>query len=90
LRGEVGRNLPCFSLAGWHNTTYDERISTNGGQGNTGVELVQAVVDNPIINSPYKEPTRQFKFNDEGITNEIESGRRVSSYFISIAQPQIK
>lgn len=52
--------------------------------------MAQVVIENPIINSPYKEPTRHFKFSDEGITNEIESGRRTSSYFIPIAQPRKK
>jgi len=28
----------------------------------------QVVIENPIINSPFDEPTRHFKFNDEGIT----------------------
>jgi hypothetical protein len=33
--------------------------------------MPQVVIDNPILNSPYKEPTRHFKFSDEDITNEI-------------------
>ena len=52
--------------------------------------MVQVIIENPILNSPYKEPTRHFKFSDEGITNEIETGRRISSYFIPIAQPRKK
>ncbi|MEX2288105.1 MAG: DEAD/DEAH box helicase family protein [Planctomycetaceae bacterium] len=50
----------------------------------------QVVIDNPIINSPFDEPTRQFKFTDEGITNEIINGRRVSAYFVPIARPRKK
>jgi len=46
------------------------------------------VIENPVINSPYREPGRHFKFNDEGITDEIEAGRRISSYFIPIARPR--
>jgi hypothetical protein len=30
----------------------------------------QVVIENPIINSPFVEPTRHFRFSDEGITNE--------------------
>jgi hypothetical protein len=30
----------------------------------------QVVIENPIINSPFDEPTRHFRFTDEGITNE--------------------
>jgi type III restriction enzyme len=52
--------------------------------------MPQVIIDNPVINSPYCVPTRHFVFNDEGITNEIEDGRRPSSYFIPIAQPRKK
>jgi type III restriction enzyme len=46
------------------------------------------VIENPVINSPFEEPCRHFKFDDEGITNEIVPKRRVSAYFIPIAQPR--
>ena len=52
--------------------------------------MSQIVIENPIINSPFLEPTQHFRFTDEGITNEIESGRRISSYFIPIAKPRKK
>ena len=42
----------------------------------------QVVIENPIINSPFDEPSRHFKFSDEGITNEEVDGRRTSSYFV--------
>jgi type III restriction enzyme len=42
-------------------------------------------IENPIINSPFREPDKQFAFDEFGITNEIISGRRSSSYFIPIA-----
>jgi hypothetical protein len=42
------------------------------------------VIENPILNSPYKAPTRHWRFNDDGITNEIEDGRRKSTYFMPI------
>ena len=52
--------------------------------------MSQVVIENPIINSPFDEPTRHFKFTDEGITSEIEDGRRISSYFVPIARPKKK
>src|ERR1017187_8022083 len=44
--------------------------------------MKQVVIENPIINSPFEEPRRHFRFTDEGITNEIVGKRRSSSYFI--------
>ena len=52
--------------------------------------MTQVVIENPIINSHFDEPTRHFKFTDESITNEIVDGRRISSYFIPIARPKKK
>ena len=48
------------------------------------------VIENPILNSPFDEPGRHFKFGEEGITSEVVEGRRTSSYFIPIAQPRKK
>jgi Type III restriction enzyme, res subunit. len=50
----------------------------------------QVVIENPVINSPYEEPKRYFRFTDEGITNEVVEPRRISSYFIPIAKPKKK
>ena len=53
--------------------------------------MSQVVIENPIINSPFDEPPRHFRFSDEGITNEIVEGqRRISSYFVPIARPKKK
>ncbi len=52
--------------------------------------MKQVIIENPIINSPFVEPTRHFRFTDEGITNEVVDGRRISSYFVPIAQPKKK
>jgi type III restriction enzyme len=52
--------------------------------------MTQVVIETPIINSPFEEPTRHFGFNDDGITDEVAAGRRVSSYFVPIAQPRKK
>src|SRR3990167_6235612 len=52
--------------------------------------MTQVVIENPIINSPFDEPKRHFKFAKDDITNEVLNSRRVSSYFIPIAQPKMK
>jgi len=48
----------------------------------------QIVIENPILNSPFEEPTRHFKFGDESITNEIVGSRRVSGYFVPVPPPR--
>ncbi|MBI4457181.1 MAG: DEAD/DEAH box helicase family protein [Acidobacteria bacterium] len=50
----------------------------------------QIIIENPILNSPFVEPTQHFRFSDDGITDEIVEARRVSSYFIPIAKPKKK
>lgn len=52
--------------------------------------MSQTVIENPVINSPFTEPLRHFRFSDEGITDEIIEERRNSSYFIPIARPKKK
>ncbi|HEX7612992.1 MAG TPA: hypothetical protein VF371_09465, partial [Candidatus Limnocylindrales bacterium] len=47
-------------------------------------------IDNPILNSPFSEPARHFRFDDDGITNEIAEGRRRSTYFIPIPKPKMR
>jgi type III restriction enzyme len=49
-----------------------------------------ALIENPILNSPFDEPGRYYKFDDDGITDEVVQGRRPSSYFIPIAAPKKK
>jgi type III restriction enzyme len=46
------------------------------------------VIENPVINSPFEEPRRHFRFDDEGMTNEIVTARPVSQYFMPIAKPR--
>jgi len=50
--------------------------------------MKQVVIENPVLNSPFREPRRHWLFTDEGITNEIVEARRTSSYFVPIAQPK--
>ena len=52
--------------------------------------MPNTVIENPVINSPFLEPVRHFRFDDDGITDDIDDGRRASSYFIPIAQPRKK
>lgn len=46
------------------------------------------VIANPIINGPYAEPTRHFRFDDDGISDETVEGRRPSSYFVPVPRPR--
>jgi type III restriction enzyme len=32
--------------------------------------MSQVIIENPILNSPFTEPSRHFRFGEEGITNE--------------------
>ena len=52
--------------------------------------MSQIIIENPVINSPFAEPTRHFRFGNEGITNDIVDERRSSSYFVPIAHPKKK
>ncbi len=52
--------------------------------------MASAVIDNPILNPPFAEPTRHFQFSDDGITDQIADGRRESGYFLPIASPRKK
>jgi type III restriction enzyme len=48
------------------------------------------VIANPILNSPFEEPTRHFRFTDDGITDEIVDERRLAGYFVPVPQPKKK
>lgn len=52
--------------------------------------MPQILIENPVINSPFEEPTRHFRFTEDGITNEVVEARRVSSYFVPIPRPKKK
>lgn len=49
-----------------------------------------SVIENRIINSTFTQPTWDFRFDDDGITNEIEEPRRVGACFVPIGQPKKK
>ena len=40
--------------------------------------MSQVIIDNPVINSPFEKPQRHFRFTDDGITDQIVVGRRLS------------
>lgn len=52
--------------------------------------MKQVIIENPILNSAFSEPLQHFRFDDDGITNEIVEARRSSHYFIPIAKPKKK
>lgn len=42
------------------------------------------MIDNPILNSPFEEPTRHFAVVEGKFTDDIVSGRRLSTYLIRL------
>jgi type III restriction enzyme len=50
--------------------------------------MSDVVIDNPIINSPYRAPTRHFEFDRDGITDRVVDGRRPSSFFVPVPRPR--
>jgi len=46
--------------------------------------VADVVIDNPILNSPFGEPARHFRFGEAGITSEVVEERRASAYFVPI------
>jgi hypothetical protein len=51
---------------------------------------LQIVIENPILNMPFVEPASHFRFDDEGITDDVVEGRRPSSYFMLIPKAKKK
>ena len=50
--------------------------------------MIDRAIDNPIPNAPFVVPSRYWRFDDDGITNESVQGRRKSEYFIPVPQAQ--
>jgi type III restriction enzyme len=50
--------------------------------------MTDVLIENPILNSPYREPSRHFLFGEAGITGEIIEERRQSSYFVPVPAPK--
>jgi type III restriction enzyme len=48
-----------------------------------------AVIDNPILNSPFAEPTRYWPLDEQGIPNgAICKGRRRSDFVVPVPPPR--
>ncbi|MCA0296194.1 MAG: DEAD/DEAH box helicase family protein [Actinobacteria bacterium] len=43
---------------------------------------------NPVINSPYEEPSQYFEIGPNGPTGELKPGRRPSEFFIPVPKPK--
>lgn len=50
--------------------------------------MVDVLIDNPILNSPFEEPKAHYFFSTEGITDQIVEGRRKSTYVLPIPPPR--
>jgi len=48
--------------------------------------MPQATIENPILNSAFEAPTRHFRFDNDGITTEVDDTRRASAFFVPIAR----
>ncbi len=66
-------------------------VKAGEGVANTAAATRRvAIIENPILNSPFEEPAHHFKFTEDGITDEIIDARRSSAYFIPIPRPKKK
>ena len=52
--------------------------------------MTQVTIENPVLNSPFQEPKRHFRFTEDGITDEILEERRISQYFVPIPRAKKK
>lgn len=52
--------------------------------------MQQVVIENPVLNSPFDEPKRHFRFTEDGITDEVVEERRISQYFVPIPRAKKK
>ncbi len=50
--------------------------------------MSQVIIENPILNPPFAEPNRNSRFDDEGITEQIQDAWRISCYFTPIPKPR--
>lgn len=50
----------------------------------SGERVGDVVLDNPILNSPFAEPSRHWRFDEDGITDDVVGERRESAYFMPI------
>src|SRR4051812_6189308 len=69
---------------------HDLQTAASAAASGNSEPMSQVVIENPVINPPFAAPARHFRFTDEGITDEVVDGRRVSSYFVPIPKPRKK
>ncbi|WP_214110115.1 DEAD/DEAH box helicase family protein [Acrocarpospora catenulata] len=76
----VDRERPaCGTRSSGSSNRFPVNVGTKGSS-----RMSDVILDDPILNSPYDEPTRHFRFGKDGITNEIIERRRPSSYFMPV------
>lgn len=46
------------------------------------------IIEDPVLNCPYDEPDRRFRFTEDGITSEVVQRRRTTAYFIHVPKPR--
>ena len=49
--------------------------------------MIDRAIDNPIPNAPFVVPSRYWRFDDDGITNESVQGRRKSECDLVLGDP---
>ena len=66
------------------------RVAPGRGDGMWHSRCVAAtVIDNPILNSPFAEPTRHWVLDENGIpTGVAADGRRRSEYIVPVPPPR--
>ncbi len=84
IMGLVGGSEYWLVRAEWRNNCR-LWLSHENSEGDPSI-VRQVVIENPVINSPFREPGRHSRLTDEGITSEIIEGRRVSLRFVGSCQ----
>ena len=46
------------------------------------------LIDNPVINSPFAEPQRHFRFTDDGITDEVRHSLEKAGVEVLVANAE--
>lgn len=52
--------------------------------------MTDSTINNPILNSPYFEPSRHFGADERGLTQEVVDSRRRSSFYIPVPKAKTK
>ena len=65
-------------------------LAQRAGSLSWGQGMPDTLIENPILNSPYREPTRHFRFARRGDHQRDRRDRRSSAYFVPIPPPKKK